>query len=135
MKNKKAQFNYFLSEFETAGIMLIGNEVKSLHEGNYSFSDAYCYFQNGELFLRNFYIKRNKYEFTLLEELRERKLLLTKNQIKKYLKSVKLEGTTIIPTEITKVGNKFKLIIALGKGKKLYDKRNVIKERDLKREI
>ena len=55
--------------------------------------------------------------------------------MEKYLKSVKLEGTTIIPTEITKVGNKFKLIIALGKGKKLYDKRNVIKERDLKREI
>lgn len=134
MKNKKAYFNYFISDEETAGIKLIGNEVKSLHEGHYGFNDAYCYFSKGELFLRNFYIKRNVYDSTQLEEYRERKLLLTKRQLAKYLKHIKLEGLTLVPLEILQDKGKFKVKIGLGKGKKLYDKRNVIKERDLSRE-
>lgn len=136
MINKKAKFEYQLLDELEAGLMLSGNEVKSVVENKISFSDSYCYFKNGELFLKNFYIKRSVLDSDTLNETRDRKLLLTRVQLRKWRKDVEREGLTIIPTEIFRSpSGKYKLKISLAKGKKNYDKRETIKERDFKRNL
>lgn len=136
IRNKKAKFEYaFLDEF-TAGMVLTGTEIKSIRLGKVSMSDAYCLINNGEVFLKNFniaaYEKGTHYNH---EPLRDRKLLLNKREIKKLINKLTDKGLTVIPTRLfISESGKAKIEIALAKGKKLFDKRESIKERDVGRD-
>ncbi len=132
MQNKKARFNYELLDTYTAGLILIGKEVKAIRENKMSFGDAYCSIESGEAFLNKFHISvkdGNDNDF-----FRKRKLLLNRKEINKIEKSIKEKGLTVIPISIfiTKTGL-IKMDVALAKGKKQYDKRETIKKRDLER--
>jgi len=137
IKNRKASYEYTFVEEFVAGMQLFGSEVKSIRKSNASISEAYCYFKDGELFIKGMHIA--KWEFTgnhdSHEELREKKLLLTKQELKRIKEKLQTKGLTLIPTSvfISKRGY-IKLNIALAKGKKLWDKRQSIKEKDLKRD-
>lgn len=134
--NKKAFFNYFLSDFLEAGLVLTGTEIKSIRQRNVSLNDSYVVFKNHEAFILNMNI--SVYEKGTVfnhDPLRTRKLLLNKREILKYEQKVIKEGYTIVPTKLYLKKGKAKLEIALGKGKKLYDKRETIKERDDKRNV
>lgn len=134
--NKKAFFNYFLSEFIEAGIELKGTEIKSLRVNGATLNDSYVVIRNGEAELLNMHIKA--YEHGNLfnhDPLRTRKLLLHKKEIRFLEMKMKAEGYTIVPTKIYFTHGKAKVEIALAKGKKLYDKRETIKKRDLDREL
>lgn len=135
--NRKAKFEFAFKEVLEAGIMLTGTEVKSIRLNNANMSDAYCYFRNGELFVRNLFI--GEYENgtqNAHEPRRERKLLLKKQQLKKWFKKKEEKGFTIIPYKLyfSERGHA-KLEVALAEGKKTYDKRSTIKDRDNKREL
>lgn len=135
--NRKAKFEYhFLQEFD-AGIMLVGTEVKSLRSGNGNLSDAYCLFKNGELYIKSLYI--GEYDHGNInnhETRRDRKLLLKKTELKKLEKRVKEKGFTIVPYKIFfSERGLVKIQIVLGQGKKSYDKRDSIKDRDMKRDM
>lgn len=135
IKNKKAYFDYFIiSEFE-CGIVLTGTEIKSIRRGSANLKDTYARIKNNEVYLINMYIapydEGNRYN---VPERRERKLLLHKNEIFKLKNSVNKEGNSLIPLKLYFKGNNAKILLGLCKGKKLYDKRETIKERDLKRE-
>lgn len=133
--NRKAKFNYFIKDEIECGIVLIGTEIKSIRKGSVSLDDSYARIKNGEVFLTNTYIA--KYEEGNIfnhEERRERKLLLHKNEINKLSKLIELEGVTLVPLKIYFKKNKAKVLLGVCKGKKLYDKREVIKKRDLGRE-
>lgn len=135
--NKKARFEYhFLDNFE-AGIILKGTEIKSIRNGHTNLNDAYCTFENGELFIRSLYIK--EYEFGNQENheaRRVRKLLLRRQELKKLEKRVKERGFTIVPYRLYINERGFaKLEIALAQGKKSYDKRDTIKQKDQKRDL
>ena len=134
--NRRAKFNYNLLDQYTAGIVLTGTEIKSIRKGKANLQDAYCYFFKNELFVKHMHIAPydhgNIYNH---EEDRERKLLLTKKELNKLIKN-KEKGFTIIPIVLFIDSNhRAKLSIALAKGKKLYDKRQSIKERDLQRAL
>ena len=134
--NKKAYFNYFLSEFTECGIALKGTEIKSLRVHSCSLSDSYIVFRNHEAEVINMHI--NPYDKGNIfnhDPLRNRKLLLHKNEIRFFEDAIKKGGYTVVPTKAYFKNGKCKLEIALAKGKKLYDKRETIKERDLKREM
>lgn len=134
--NKKASFNYFLSDLLEAGLVLTGTEIKSIRQRNVSLNDSYVVFKNHEAFILNMNI--SVYEKGTVfnhDPLRTRKLLLNKREILKYEQKVIKEGYTIVPTKLYLKKGKAKLEIALGKGKKLYDKRETIKERDDKRNV
>lgn len=137
IKNRKASFDYeFLEEYET-GIVLFGPEVKSIINGEVNISDAYCYINGGEVFIKNMHISPLKNaSYNNHEPLRERKLLLKRNEINKLSLKLKNKGLTLVPTLLftTKTGL-IKLKINLAKGKKNYDKRESIKERDIERQI
>jgi SsrA-binding protein len=133
--NRKAYFNYSIGDKYTAGIQLIGTEIKSIREGKLNFNDSFCLFINDELFVRGIYI--SDYSFgTKHENVRDRKLLLTKKELKKIQESIKEKGLTIIPLKgyFTDT-NYFKIDIGIGKGKKEYDKRETIKKRETEREV
>lgn len=135
IKNKKAYFDYFIiSEFE-CGIVLTGTEIKSIRKGSANLKDTYARIKNNEVYLINMYIapydEGNRYN---VPERRERKLLLHKNEILKLKNLVIKEGNSLIPLKLYFKGNNAKILLGLCKGKKLYDKRETIKERDLKRE-
>ena len=134
--NKKAGFEYFFIDKYTAGMILTGTEIKSVRQNKFNMSDAYCYFQDNELFVKNLNI--SKYEqgtYLNHEPLRDRKLLLTKKELKKLANKLTDKGLTIVPTRMFINENGYlKMEIALAKGKKLYDKRDSIKERDVSRE-
>jgi SsrA-binding protein len=133
--NRKAYFEYYIIDEYIAGIELLGSEVKSLRANNANITDAYVYITDGEVFLKNSFIaKYNESSYLNHDERRERKLLLTKKQINKLYRDVKNNGLTIVPLEIFLLKGRFKLKIALSRGKKLHDKKNSIKERDIKRE-
>jgi len=137
IKNKKASFEYFLLEKYTAGIVLLGTEIKSLHESKANIADAYCLFVNGELFIRNMHISEYKFgTYNNHEPKRDRKLLLTKKELKKLNTRLKEQGVTIIPLRLF-INEKglAKLEISLAKGKKQYDKRETLKGKDMQREI
>ena len=134
--NKKAWHNYTIeSEFE-AGIVLAGTEVKSIRQGGVSFQDAYADIKNGEIFLRQLHISPYKYAYySNHEALRTRKLLLHRYEIKKLLTKIKERGYTLVPLKIYFRNDKIKILIGLCRGKKLYDKRESIKQKDIKREM
>ena len=135
IKNKKAYFDYFIEETIECGIELKGTEIKSLRRGSGDFKDTFALIRSGEVFLHNMYIA--KYEEGNIfnhDERRTRKLLLHKSEIKKLKEKVDREGYNLVPLKAYLVKNKVKVLLGVGKGKKLYDKRETIKERDLKRE-
>lgn len=135
VKNKKAYFDYtILNEIET-GIALTGTEIKSVRKGSIDLKDTFVNIKNNEAYVLNMYIA--KYEEGNIfnhDERRTRKLLLHKSEIKKLKEQIKIEGLTIIPLKLYFKKNKVKLLIGVCKGKKLYDKRASLKEKDLKRE-
>ena len=137
IKNRSAYFEYFIDDKYTAGIMLTGTEIKSLRTGKASFNDSYCIFHKGELFIKSFHIA--EYAFGNLnnhDPLRERKLLLNKRELKKIEIKLKEKGYTLIPLRLFfNEKNLAKVEIGLGKGKKMHDKRETIKQRDTDREI
>jgi SsrA-binding protein len=135
--NRRAKFEYtFLQEFE-AGIVLLGTEVKSLRAGEANLADAYCLFSDGELIIKNLYIAEYKFgNQNNHEARRDRKLLLTKPEIRKIEKKVAEKGFTIVPYKVYFSERGFaKVSIALAQGKKFYDKRQSIKERDTQRDL
>lgn len=134
--NRKAKYNYDVIETYTAGIVLMGSEVKSIKNGNANIGDAYCYVSNNEVILKNSHVsKYDSDKFTNHDELRERKLLLTKKEIRKLNEKSQIPGYTIIPLKIYVVKGLIKVLIGLCKGKHDYDKRNDIKDRDNEREL
>jgi len=132
--NKRAKFEYeFIDKF-TAGIVLTGTEIKSIRLGKANIADSFCEFQNGELFVINSHIEEYAYGTSYNHKAKsERKLLLNKKELKSLLKSVQNKGLTIIPLRLfTNEKGLAKLDIALAKGKKNYDKRETIKDRENK---
>jgi len=136
IRNKQASFEYTFLDKYIAGIVLTGTEIKSIRKSQVSLQEAYCYFLQGELWIKNMHIA--PYEQGTIynhEEKRERKLLLTRKELDKLIKN-KEKGLTIIPIQLfIDENNRAKLQIALAKGKKLYEKRHDIKERDAQREL
>lgn len=135
-RNKKAGFNYALEDTFEAGIVLLGSEVKSLREGKVSIQDSYAALKKNEIFLLNLYIGPYKQANILNHDThRVRKLLLCRKEIKKIIGKIKLKGYSLIPISIYFNHKNFvKLDIALGKGKKNYDKRQDIKQKDWSRQ-
>ncbi|MDD6302396.1 MAG: SsrA-binding protein SmpB [Bacillales bacterium] len=133
--NKKAFFEYFLSDFLEVGIELKGTEIKSLKENGCSLNDSYVLIKNGEAYIlgMNIAVYRNGNIFNH-EPLRTRKLLLHKKEILKFQQKIQEKGFTVVCTKVYLKEGKAKLEVALAKGKKLFDKRETIKERDQKRE-
>ena len=135
-QNKKAAFNYFLSDFTECGIELKGTEIKSLRNHGATIGDSYIVIRNGNAEIINMYIK--PYEQGNLfnhDPLRNRQLLLHKKEIKWFEIKIKQGGFTVVPTKIYLKNGRAKVEIALAKGKKLYDKRETIKQRDLSRSM
>lgn len=136
IKNKKAYFDYFIEEEIESGIVLKGTEIKSIREGLANLKDCYAIIKNNEVFLLNMFI--GKYENGNIfnhEERRTRKLLLNKKEIFKLRDKVETSGYTLIPTKLYLKNNKAKILLGVAKGKKNYDKRESIKEKDVKRDI
>lgn len=134
--NRKAKFEYeILDKFE-AGIVLTGTEIKSIRNGNANIKDSYAIIKNGEVFLLNMFISEYK-EGNIFnhEETRDRKLLLHKKEIKKISQMIEVQGLTIVPLKLYFKDNKLKVLIGICRGKKNYDKRESIKERDIKRDV
>lgn len=134
-QNKKAHFEYFIEQTFVAGIKLQGSEVKSIRAGKCSINEAYITFRNGEVFIVNMHIA--KFDASSIfnhEETRTRKLLLNRSEIDKLMGAQTRDGMTIIPLTVELHEGLIKVVIALAKGKKLFDKRETIKERDIKRE-
>lgn len=133
--NREAHFNYFVVDEIEAGIVLTGTEVKSIKDGKCQIKDSYATLRNNEVYILNMHINEYK-EGNLFnhDPKRTRKLLLHKSEIKKLHDKVKLEGLTLIPLKLYFKKNKVKILIGICKGKKLFDKRETIKERDLQRE-
>ena len=133
--NRKASFNYFFQELIEAGIVLKGSEVKSLREGKASIADSYAVDKNGEIFLINSHIPLYKQSsYNNHDPKDDRKLLLTRKQINKLIGSINQDGLTLVPTKLYFSKGKAKVEIAVAKGKKLYDKRQVKKKRDWNKE-
>ena len=133
--NRKARFNYFFNEFFEAGIVLKGSEVKSLRNGKVNISEAYAIDNLGEIFLINSHISSYKESsYNNHNPTRNRKLLLNKREVNKLIGRVNREGYTLIPTKLYFKKGKAKVEIAVAKGKRHYDKRQVKKKRDWNRE-
>jgi SsrA-binding protein len=137
IKNRQAYFEYYFDDKYVAGIMLTGTEVKSLREGKASFNDSYCIFNKGELWIKSFHISEYSHgTVNNHDPVRERKLLLNKRELKKLQAKIKEKGYTIIPLRLFfNEKNLAKVEIGLGKGKKIHDKRETIKQRDTEREL
>ena len=134
--NRVARYDYFIEEEYECGIALTGTEIKSIRDGKANIKDSYGIIRNGELFLLNMFINHYK-EGNIFnhEETRTRKLLMHKAEIRKLNDKIKLEGYTLIPLKVYFVRNKVKILLGLCKGKKNFDKREAIKERDLKKQV
>lgn len=137
IRNKKASFEYHFLETYTAGIMLRGTEIKSIRQQKVNMSDAYCFVSENAVKIKNFHISSYESGSWLNHDpLRERTLLLKKKEVHKIEKALDDQGTTLIPIRIFISDRGFaKIEIALAKGKKLYDKREDMKEKDAKKEI
>jgi len=137
MNNRQAYYNYFIDDKYVAGIALLGTEVKSIRDGKVSFNDAFCLFEKNELWVRGLYIA--EYSHGTVNNhiaVHDRKLLLTKRELKKLQTKMKEKGFTIVPLKVfLNDKNLVKVEIGLGRGKKLHDKRDTIKERDTQKEI
>jgi SsrA-binding protein len=137
IKNRKASHEYFFLDTYIAGIQLIGVEIKSIRNGEVNLSEAYCVFQNGELYLKNTHI--SPYEnagFVKVDPLRDRKLLLNKNELRKLSEGISRKGLTIVPTKMF-INDRglCKVEVCLCQGKKIYDKRESLKEKDMKKNV
>ena len=134
--NRKARFDYFIEEEYEAGIALTGTEIKSIRNGNCNIKDCYGIVKNGEIFLLNMYIGEYK-EGNIFnhDETRSRKLLLHKKEIKKISQQIELNGLTLVPLKGYFKDNHFKILLGVCRGKKTFDKRETIKERDIHREV
>jgi len=133
--NKKARYNYEILEEYTAGLILLGSEVKSIINGEVNFGDSFAYFKDGDLWLKNLHVSKHKNSsYQNHDEMRERKLLLTKNEIRKISKMMDNKGTTLVPIEMFTLRGKIKIKIGVCKGKKTWEKRESIKKRDIERE-
>lgn len=133
--NRKAHYDYFIEEEIECGIELLGTEIKSIRKGSCNIKDSYAVIKNREVYVLNMFIAPYK-EGNIFnhEERRTRKLLLHKNEIKKLQDKVELQGYTLIPLKVYLKDGKAKVLLGVCRGKKNYDKRETIKERDLKRE-
>ena len=133
--NREAQYKYFIEENFECGIVLVGTEIKSVRDGKANIKDSYAIIRNNEVYLLNMHINEYK-EGNIFnhDPKRTRKLLLHKSEIRKLKKSLEQEGYTLIPLKVYFVKNKAKILLGLCKGKKLFDKRETIKQRDLQRE-
>ncbi len=138
-ENKRARFEYELLETYEAGIVLTGDEIKSIRLGHMSIVDCYGFIKDGECFLRNSYIKEYSNSFDAGRfgdtSRRDRKLLLHKDEIEKIKRKIETERLTIVPTKAYFSGSNIKVEIAIAKGKKLYDKRETLKKKDLERKL
>ena len=135
--NRRASFNFFISDEVEAGIQLTGTEVKAIREGKTNLSDSFCYFKNDELWLKNLHISPYEHgSYANHEAKRERKLLLHRHQLTKLQSKLKEKGVTIIPISIQEnQRGLIKLRIGLARGKKLFDKRETLKKAEAKREM
>lgn len=138
-ENKRAKFEYELLETYEAGIVLTGDEIKSVRLGHFSIVDTYGFIKNNECFLRNSYIKEYSNSFDAGRygdtSRRDRKLLLHKLEIAKIKKKIEQEHLTIVPVKAYFSGSNIKVEIAIARGKKLYDKRESLKQKDIKKRI
>lgn len=137
IKNRRASFEYSFLDTYVAGIQLVGVEIKSIRNGRVNLSEAYCVFQQGELYLKNTHI--SPYEnagYVKVDPLRDRKLLLNKKELRKLSESVSRKGLTIVPTKMfINERGLCKVEICLSQGKKNYDKRESLKEKDMKKRV
>lgn len=137
VQNKRAGFDYFIEETYEAGIVLTGTEIKSLRNGRANMSDSFATIRNGEAFLHNMHIspfeQGNRHNPS--DPTRTRKLLLKKDEIRKLIGATKQEGYTLVPLKVYLRNGFAKVLIGLGKGKKKYDKREVMAKRDAQRQI
>ena len=134
--NRKARHEYFIEDTYRAGIVLEGTEVKAIRDGHANISEAFCFFYDGELFLKNSHVSASQKKNTMFthSETRNRKLLLSKRELMKIKKALEVKGYTCVPLSLEIPSNGFiKCNIGICKGKKEYDKREAIKERDLDR--
>ncbi len=137
LRNRSAYFEYAIEDKYVAGMVLTGTEIKSIRGGKVSFNDSFCYFSKGELFIKSLHIAEYKFgTYANHDPLRERKLLLQRKELRKMEKKMQERGYTIVPLRmfITDKGLA-KIEIGLGKGKKLHDKRDSIKAREVDREL
>ena len=137
IKNKRATFDYELLDTFTAGIVLTGTEIKSIRQGKASLVDTFCIVEKGEVWVKNMYIAGYFYgTYNNHNARRDRKLLLNRKEIRKLDDAIRTSGFTVVPTRLF-INDKglAKLIVAIARGKKEYDKRNAIKDRDDKREM
>lgn len=135
IKNKKASFDYFIEDTYETGIVLTGTEIKSIRKGSCNLKDCYGRIKNNEIFLINMFIsiyeEGNRFNH---DERRQRKLLLHKKEIYKIRDKVEKEGYSLVPVKLYLKNGRAKILLGIAKGKKLYDKRQSIKERDIKRD-
>lgn len=135
-ENKKARFNYFVEDSIECGVALEGTEVKSVKNGNISFSDSFAEIINDEIWLKNFHI--SEYAFSSVfnhNPARSKKLLLHREQIKRLVRKTDEKGYTLIPLDVYLKNGRVKISLGVCKGKKLFDKRETIKSRDIERDI
>lgn len=136
INNRKAYYDYAISDTYETGIVLKGTEIKSIREGSANLKDSYAIVRNSEVYLLNMHIsaydKGNQFNH---DETRTRKLLLHKNEILKLSDKVRIEGYTLVPLKLYFKKNKVKILLGVAKGKKQFDKRESIKERDMQREV
>ena len=137
MNNRQAYFHYNIEDKYVAGIALMGTEVKSIRDGKLSFNDAFCMFDDGELWVRGLYIAEYSHGTANNHiAVHDRKLLLNKRELKKLAASIKEKGFTIVPLKVFMNEKNFvKIEIGVGRGKKIYDKRETIKSRDVEKDI
>ena len=136
IKNRKALYDYLISDTYEAGIVLTGTEIKSIRDGKANLKDSYAIVRNGEVFILNMHISH--YENGNIfnhNETRTRKLLLHKNEILKKKDKISIKGYTLVPIKLYFSKNKAKILLGIGKGKKIYDKREALKEKDINRQI
>ena len=135
-QNKKARYDYFIDEVLEAGLVLLGPEVKSLREGRASLVDSYARVKKGEVFLYNMHITPYPYaHYVQLDPVRTRKLLLNKREIRRLIGKTEAKGYTLIPTKVYFTKGRAKIEIGLAKGKRKYDKRQALKEKELKKDM
>ena len=134
--NRKARYDYEIEDTYEAGIVLTGTEIKSIRNGSCNIKDCYGIIRKGEIYLLNMFVGQYK-EGNIFnhEETRDRKLLLHKKEIKKISQMIEVQGLTIVPLKLYFKDNKLKVLIGICRGKKNYDKRESIKERDIKRDV
>lgn len=135
-ENRKARFNYFVEDSIECGVVLEGTEVKSVKNGNISFSDSFAEIINSEVWLKNFHI--SEYSFSSVfnhNPARPKKLLLHRDQIKRLVRKTDEKGYTLIPLDVYLKNGRVKISLGVCKGKKLFDKRETIKSRDIERDI